>query len=233
MSASEEIKIIWLIGSMGYGSQLLYWEPILCGYVSRFPNCRILTTGTKTSESKDSLPVERIVKTVRVTLWRRAGEYPKMLMLVSPGIIGYIRKSAPVLLVLSEFGLLSIYGVIASLFRPKMRMLLLVESDPRSLARGWMSPLKRWVRKLICRRCDVILTNNDAGYRYLTTALGAPPSKVLKSIYLVSQPEMNTSNKSNCDIQLGLRHKRNDYVAFLYVGRFTIWFAPCPCFPRI
>ena len=222
MSAPKEIEIVWLISTMGYGSQLLYWEPILRGYVSRFPNCRVLTTGTQTSERKDSLPIERIVKTFRYRLWRTTGDYPKLLILMSPGIIGHIRKSAPSLLVLSEFGLLTIYGIIALLFLPKTRTLLLVESDPRSLASGWFSLLKRWVRKLICRRCDAILTNNDAGYRYLTTTLGVPANKILKSIYLVSQPEMNTPHsQTDVDIQLDLRHEKSDYIAFLYVGQLT------------
>lgn len=216
------MKVAWLVAAMGYGSQLLYWEPILRGYVSRFPNCRIFTSSAKVSVGKDPLPIEPVIKKFHIPLRQAAEDYHKLLILVSPGIIVDIKKFAPDLLVISEFGLLTIYGVIASLFRPKMRMLLLVESDPRSLAHGWLSRLRKWVRKMICRRCDVILTNNDAGYRYLTATLGVYPSKILKSIYLVSQPETNTiHNPPNLAVQLDLQHETSDYIAFLYVGQLA------------
>jgi glycosyltransferase involved in cell wall biosynthesis len=68
----------------------------------------------------------------------------------------------------------------------------------------------------------MILTNNDAGYRYLTTTLGVQASKIIKSIYLVSQPETSTIHQpSDFAVQSNLQHKTSDYVAFLYVGQLS------------
>jgi glycosyltransferase involved in cell wall biosynthesis len=218
----EKPRIAWLVSAMGYGSQLLYWEPILRGYVSKYPNCRIFTSGAKMSAGSDQLPIKPAIKKIHIPIGRAAGDYNKLLILVSPGIIGYLRKFPPDLLVISEFGLLTLYGVIVSFFRSQTRLLLLVESDPRSLAHGVLSPLKQWVRRMICRRCNVILTNNEAGYRYLTTTLGVQPDKILKSVYLVSQPETEAApGMLNSDIQSELQHERGDYVAFLYIGQLA------------
>jgi glycosyltransferase involved in cell wall biosynthesis len=214
----SEASVTWLIARMGYGPSLLYWEPLLVGYCEYFPNTRVLTSENKTLVHKGAPAVENAVTFRRIFLPKRKGSYPQSLIFVYPRAIIKVIRSPPDLLILSEFGLLTIYGLLAGLVRPSMRILLLAESDPGRLAGARTRRIRAWVRRLVCWRAARILTNNRAGEQYLIEELQILPGKISRGAYLVSRPRFAPeviAAKSGCP----LAHSSDEYISFLYVGQ--------------
>jgi glycosyltransferase involved in cell wall biosynthesis len=211
-------SVTWLVTRMGYGSSLLYWEPLLLGYCKHFPNTRILTSENKTFVQKGGPTVENIVTFRRLFSRNRRDSYPQGLIFVSPRSIIKVLRSPPDLLILSEFGLLTMYGVLASLVRPSMTILLLVETDPGRLAGARTRRMRAWMRRLICRRAARILTNNRAGERYLIEELRVLPGKIIRGAYLVSCPGF-ASEAIPPAASFPVAHSLGEYIAFLYVGQ--------------
>ncbi len=214
----SDASVTWLIARMGYGSSLLYWEPLLLGYCEHFPSTRVLTSENKTLVQKGAPAVENAVTFRRLFLRKQKGSYPQSLILVNPRSIIKVLRSPPNLLILSEFGLLTIYGVFAGFLRPSMRILLLAESDPGRLAGVRTRRVRAWVRRFICWRAARILTNNRAGEGYLIEELRVLPGKISRGAYLVSCPGF-ASEAIPAKRSFPVAHSPDEYIAFLYVGR--------------
>jgi glycosyltransferase involved in cell wall biosynthesis len=105
----------------------------------------------------------------------------------------------------NEFHITTLYAVLAKYFNPRLKILLLVESDPRSMAR---SGIEQKYRSFITKNVDLILTNNSFGEDYLIDKLKAKENKILTMPYL-------TSNI----IETGDKKGRTDVIKLLYVGQ--------------
>ncbi len=226
-------RVVWTTNSLGYGDDLLYWGPILSRYVQSFPNARFFTAadGQKVIPQSDvatdvatdaTEPTRHVVErlpSVRLPLGRRRYSYDRHVRLVSPSSIQTILAEQPDALVISEF-------TIPSLFATRIRkrratpILLLVESDPLRGDPLRVGLLKRVIRRYIAKRVDWVLTNNDAGRRYIESHLPVRNDRILSGPYVVSDvavDRMRPPTRSQADPrdELGDRDK----LVFLYVGQ--------------
>jgi glycosyltransferase involved in cell wall biosynthesis len=213
-------KIAWLITTMGYGSNLLYWEPLLRGYIDHFPETRVFTNGKKEPTGSSPLPIEDAVSIYRIPLGLRPRTYPRNILVIGPSIIAKALKFRPDLLILSEFGMLTVFGMVVTLLSPNCRILLLIESDSSKFSSRASAPYRAWFRRLLCKRCTLFLTNNIAGSRYLQDVLRVPEQRIIQSCYLVSEPPPRPdSDTGDSTLAAQLIHERHEYIAFLYVGQ--------------
>jgi len=210
MESLNTNKVAWLVTTMGYGDSLMYWENILKQYFKVFPELRIFSSDKKVIKSNDKLPFEYSVDLLKIPLGKGLGGYKKQIILAKPGIIFNLYKYQPDLIVISEFGILSIYAMLFSLFS-KTKVLLLVENHPyKGLALGQYS-IRRYIRKVICYFSDVILTNNMRSKDYLTNIIGVHEDKIIAEAYLVTIIDQN--------ILQGIKLIKPNKTTFLYVGR--------------
>lgn len=211
-------RIAWLVATLGYGDSLLYWERILAGYCATFPHTRIFTSGPKRLSIVDTLPLDRPVSLWRIRIGATRHLSPVVVTLPTPAVLPRVVSYAPDLIVLSEFGILTIYGLLVKLLRPRTRILLLVESDPSPLSARASWWFRSILRRLLSRAASHILTNNPAGQHYLVSKLGISPNKVTQGPYLISSPQ--TEPKwSEPDSNELLWHSLEEFVAILYVGQ--------------
>ena len=204
--------------SMGYGTELLYWEPLLAPiFRSAIQDLRIMCLQPGLSERYPDLPFIPPPVSLRIATPVRLGHYPWVTHMPSPSAILWAWRFQPDVIIVSEFSLLTVYGVVASRLRPRCRVLLLVESDPGPTMAsffGW----RRRLRRLVCRNSDLILTNNERGRRYLEHDLGVPERKIMQAPYLVPAPPPARGEPSQREPQ---DHSVDsvDECAFLFIGR--------------
>lgn len=205
-----------MTNSLGYGDDLLYWGPILSAYVRAFPNSRFFTAADGCRQIPASNHTVERLPAIRVPLGRRRFSYDRHLRLVSPTSIGRIARLSPDVLVISEF-------TIPSLLATRIRhahgtpTLLLVESDPLRGNPNRLGALKRGLRSFIAKHVDWVLTNNQAGQRYVRNHLPVARNRILCSPYVVSQ----VSASESAAVSLSPRAELGDAakLAFLYVGQ--------------
>ncbi len=179
-------RIVWLVNSLGYGESLLYWAPILSRYVKEFPHTRFFTAVGVDKPIPNSTHVVKGLTSIRVPLGKRRFSYDRHLQLVSPTCLAGIGALRPDVFVVSEFTVPSLYAVLYRSVR-RTPILLLVESDPlrgKADGLGWF---RRRLRRFIANRVDWVLTNNDAGRRYILEYLPIPAQRIMCGPYVVSE----------------------------------------------
>ena len=139
-------RVAWLLPTMGYGGDILYAEPILRRYVRSVPNCLIYCREGYKAEQRAALPMEPALRSFFLNSpGVRKGAYPFRMVVPSPGIIRHVLAYRPQVLVLSEFGPTTLYGLVAARLLCECRTLLLVESDPGAAGAsvlGWRRRLR-------------------------------------------------------------------------------------------
>jgi glycosyltransferase involved in cell wall biosynthesis len=197
---------------MGYGPNLLYWGEILKRYLKSCPNSIFFSTGERRLIPGTSHYIES-----KINHLPRIG-FLKNRIVALPNFLITLFREQPDLVVISEFGVISIYVCLARRHLPKAKILLLVESDSTRGGTKYSGPIRTRIRKFICRKADLILTNNNAGYTYLTQKLDVHPDKIEKAVYLTSELHpQRTNNPSNFSQQ------KNHKLNFLFVGRLIEW----------
>jgi glycosyltransferase involved in cell wall biosynthesis len=124
----------------------------------------------------------------------------------------------PDLLIMNEFSMLTIYCMLLSLVLRRTKVLLLVENRPIITASVLSRGIRKYLRRLIARNADAILTNNTTGRSYLIEELGVKASRIICRPYLISDMSPYISAAGGG----GTRHKVYDKdkpIHFLYVGR--------------
>lgn len=91
----------------------------------------------------------------------------------------------------------------------------LIESDPYH---GTRTPNRFtvWVRRQICRRIDLFLTNNEVGKKYLTDVLRVDPSRVMATPFLASEMVVDDNSLTSSDSKA---NEDRDRLVFLCVTR--------------
>jgi len=180
---TADTRVTWLVKSLGYGNRLLYWQPLLEYFVREFPLTLILTAETEAVIPRTQVSVQRIRRAIDLKLGSRSYAIPL------PTLLADIAKIRPDILIISEFGLLSMYATLYRAISSHTRVLLLVENDPKYLA-GYgvkrRSSFYRLIRRLIARHADRILCNTRAASCYVMSDLDVPQDKIELSCYLTS-----------------------------------------------
>ncbi len=212
-------KIAWLIASMGYGTSLMYWEPLLVGFVRRAPASRIYTNKNKVPSAGTYLPLEPVLRHVIVNKPKKKGaRYLTKMLVPNPDIIYHIVRYRPRIVIVTEFGICTLYGLLAARLCRPCQTILLVEGDPTPTlgrTRGWRLQLRRW----IARASDLLIANNASAADYLRDTLHVPEHKLLKAVYLVSAPGHNTRPVAAPSVAPQREVPSTRACVFLFVGR--------------
>ena len=213
----SEIKIAWLQPILGQNGNLMYMGPLLHGLADKCLELHVFAARYDGAEVQGNFKITCSNSLMAVER-RNAGLYPAGIRLIGPSIARSMIRYKPDLLILNEFSLLTLYGVIISLLRPSTRVLLLVECKPYSLGGFVLSTLKLIYRRFLSKFADMVLTNNQLGGDYLLNELNIPLNKIITRPYLVSDMTMSVPPEAIDRIQH--RTLRDDgNIRFLYVGQ--------------
>lgn len=182
-------QVAWLCHGFGYHGDLMYYRPILEGYLRSFPNTRVMVEKKLFGVQRNGSPLDPCLNIGNICIRRpaHAGDYGRYLDLPSPSLVYHLLRINPDLLMLFDFSRVTWLGAFTARLLPKCRVLLMVESDPKF--RGVQHQgIQLKIRRMIAHQADMILTNNHHGERYVTEELGADPSRVIARPYLTSQP---------------------------------------------
>ncbi|MFA6218822.1 MAG: glycosyltransferase family 4 protein [Erythrobacter sp.] len=172
--------------SYGYGGDLMYYGEIFAALRAIEPRLAIAVdraTGFANPHALDLRPLYR-----RHSLALPAGRgYAREIHAASPLLAVRVARMRPDVLVAVEFTPVSLLAMLGSVAVPGCRRLLLVESDPADRGASGACAVLALKRRAVAA-ADAILTNNEAGRRYLTERLRADPGKIEVGPYLTSRP---------------------------------------------
>jgi glycosyltransferase involved in cell wall biosynthesis len=171
----EQRRICFVAPYMGGNGKALYWGKLFEGLVARGLAVEVLT-GPRFA--REECP--NIVQNDTVAFTRVFG-----MVVPSPYVLVSLLKLKCDVMLILEFNILALMATVLSCLKGRTKSILLIENAPQftSAKRGG---LFRLVRKVQCRLCTGILTNNAAAFDYLVNQLGVPPSKIMTSVYLTS-----------------------------------------------
>jgi glycosyltransferase involved in cell wall biosynthesis len=173
-------RVVFLWSVIAYGSELLYMDPILAGFLREFPKTTLLNLETKSTVKQTGHPI--------LVIAAQRKFFGSIAVFLSA--MWHLWKASPELIILTEFDQMTIYGIFYRFFHKRTRLLLLVENDPSFLAFFYgvnrKSKLFQLFRKWVVSKVDFILTNSDKGGQYLREELKTEPDKVLVGIYSTS-----------------------------------------------
>jgi glycosyltransferase involved in cell wall biosynthesis len=214
MNDINQLRVAWLVPSVELGA---YWQPVLEEFTKVFPNT-IFYTGLVWPGFNPELPGANVIKLVgemkSLELTKTDG-YSRRLMVVSPGIVGYLLQFKPDVIFAQAY---SLWTLLALLLKPwgKWKFIIIYDgSSPNSDFRD--SKLRSFFRRAMSRYADAFVANSYGAKDYLIDGVGAKPENVFTKTYLVPDAATLQQSLENDEIaKLQLKHP-----VFLYVGRIT------------
>lgn len=192
---SHNKKVVWLTKSMGYNNNLLYWDPILEEFLVEFPDTTFITYETSAELSRSRHPINNTAPCLKIKIRGVSKTIP------SPKIIKVLKDINPDLLIISEFGLPSIYASIFKKISKKTKLLLLVENDPAYLENYYKVNRKGFlhntIRRQVINSADITLCNSASGRDYVVNELLAKEDSVITGCYLTSQVNIKKNERAS------------------------------------
>jgi glycosyltransferase involved in cell wall biosynthesis len=222
MIAHQQARVAWLTPVLGVGGNLLYWQPLLSALAGACADFRVFTLEFPGDTRSAGFAISCCGKLKRLYANERSSQhagagYISGFSVAGPRVFSQLKSYRPDLLVLNEFSLLSLYGIVFAQFRPRTRILLNVECRPRTSGSALLQKIRRAARRLMAKRADAVLTNNSEGLAYLREELDVAPGRIVCKPYLVSDLS------SQLDKEIAVRsvdpHSPDTRVHFLYVGQ--------------
>jgi glycosyltransferase involved in cell wall biosynthesis len=208
-------QILWCGASYGYGTDLMYFGPILAAFRARFPETLVTIDRAFPVEEYPDLPLLPVLslRDPWRILRRRAGSgYRRSRRFPTPATLLRLYRAPADLFVLIEFTPLAIACFLLSRLR-RRKALLLIECDPRFRgARGGFAEVS--VKRFIARRASHVLVSNIEGAAYLHGTLGVRPDRLTVGPYLTSVPPPPPAQPSEGEEPEG----RSRAVRFVFVG---------------
>ena len=217
----SETRVAWVTPVLGVDGNLLYTEPLLKALADRFKSLRIFTG--EFSGSAASLDIERCssLRIYRNERKTRRGRtlYRRGLHLATPSFIRRLASYKPDLLILNEYSLFSLYGILyARMSWRKPPALLIMEAKPRFAERQGLGHVRVLFRRLLLKGVNAVLTNNLEGRQYLTEVLNVPDHLIISEPFLVSDVS-GAARTSSAQASRERQHTGSRPVRFLYVGQ--------------
>jgi glycosyltransferase involved in cell wall biosynthesis len=110
------------------------------------------------------------------------------LQMISPRVLAKFVRAPEDVVVIYELALVGLYAGLSKLFRPRRRVVSMVENDYEHLGPTGTARLKVAFRKLVARMIDGFAANNAPARNYLIETLGVPPEKILVGWWLSGLP---------------------------------------------
>jgi glycosyltransferase involved in cell wall biosynthesis len=211
----KDLRIAWLIPSIGRGSTGYQWQPVLKKFTDLFPDTVVYTSRFPgfAEGFEDSFRVTVIGKITKFA--DNPMYYGSGWMLLSFAILPALWQFKPQVLFVNAF---SLWTVIVCIFKPfrKWKIILLYEgSSPNADFRD--SIIRTLFRHWMTRTADAFITNTNKGALYLIDFLGAGKEQVFTRPYEVPTPELLLRGK-NSQPKFFSNSIVQDPV-FLYVGQ--------------
>ncbi|MEM7313040.1 MAG: glycosyltransferase, partial [Planctomycetota bacterium] len=210
-------RVLWLFNSIGTKTSLLYWGRILPRFMERFPDTEVCAAMPPSKPIPETDKHVECVGAIHIPLGPRKNSYQRQYVVASPFIIGRIRQSNPDVVVVKELVAFAMYLALLRPLLGKTKILALIEGNPYQGRTRKPNALVLWLRKMACRRFDLIMTNNDGGKEYLMKSLGVPESKIYVRPFLVSDVSPPAAGDS-LELPEGIV-KPDNKVVFLYTGQ--------------
>jgi glycosyltransferase involved in cell wall biosynthesis len=214
----SEIRVAWVTPVLGVDGNLLYTEPLMKAFAAKFKKLRVFTGefgGNGASfevERCSSLRLSRNERKVQ----RGRTSYGPGLRVATPSVIAKLSAYQPDLLILAEYSIFSLYGMLYShLWRRKTRTLLVMEAQPRHPNFVVLGVLRLLFRRLLVKGADALLTNNVDGRRYLRDVLHVPDHRIISEPFLTSDVSAGGASSQARTRE----HNGSRPVRFLYVGQ--------------
>jgi glycosyltransferase involved in cell wall biosynthesis len=213
----SEMRVAWVTPVLGVDGNLLYTEPLMQAYARRFKSLRVFT-----GEFRGNAAAFEVERCGSLRLYRNERKvqngrttYGTGLRVATPSVIRKLAAYQPDLLVLAEYSIFSLYGMIYSrVLRRKARTLLVMEAKPRFPDFLVLGHARVLFRRLLVKGADAILTNNVEGRQYLREVLHVPDHKIISEPYLVSDVFEARAAQARPRAHDGVRP-----VRFVYVGQ--------------
>ncbi|MEM7593774.1 MAG: glycosyltransferase family 4 protein [Cyanobacteria bacterium P01_A01_bin.83] len=207
---NSEIRIAWLLPVAWY-----YWQPSLSEFSKLFPHTQIFT-GKWPGFAKgyeDSLQVKQVGKTqfVKLAAGLSKSYYGRGFSYMSPKIIVELLKYRPKVIFADSF---RVWTIIALLLKPWLRWKVIMTYEGSSPGVDHLdSSLRLLLRRIMTWSADALMTNSQAGKRYLSDILQAPVDKIFVHPYQVPSAKSLQNVSGNKPQQLELTKP-----VFLFVG---------------
>ncbi|MEC4985597.1 MAG: glycosyltransferase family 4 protein [Oscillatoria sp. PMC 1076.18] len=211
---NKNLRVAWLVPSVELGA---YWQPVLAEFKKAYPQT-IFYTGLVWPGFDPKVPgadLIQIVGQMKSLEIKKTEGYSRRLMILSPGIINYLLKFKPDVVLAQAY---SLWTLLAFLFKPIGKWKLIIIWDGSSPNTDFTdSGVRSFFRKWISQSADAFISNSEGGKKYLVEGLGAAADLVYKKTYLVPDVQTLQQNSAQAEVEK-LTQKR---PIFLYVGRIT------------
>lgn len=211
----KPIRIALLLPTIELGA---YWQPVVKHLTQQSEQTRLYTGRPWRGfdpQDLDNVAIEVVGETKRITASTEKTDYSGGFMSLSPEIVGRLFHFKPHVVIASGF---SLWTMLALLFKPigRWRVVLAWEGSSPSVDFRH-SKARSLLRKSMANLSDAVITNSQAGKKYLVDFLGVKASHVTAQPYMVPDSNMLMKRLENADIN-GIKSYWPAPV-FLYVGR--------------
>ncbi|MEP0907307.1 glycosyltransferase family 4 protein [Leptolyngbya subtilissima ST-M1] len=212
MNPIKDFKVAFLLPSTWF-----YWQPVLAKLAIKFPQTKLFTTHwTGFSKGLDqAFLVQELSQRKFVEIKSSKEGYSYGFTYLPLGIVNKLLEFKPNFIFSNSFG---IWTILAILAKPLGRWKIIIAYEGSSPNVDYAkSPLRLGIRKVMAKFSDGLVTNSQAGERYLVEVLKISPDKVYKKPYEVPVAEAFLDKQlDSTDLPIEPGKK-----IFLYVGKIV------------
>lgn len=203
-------RVAWIMPTLERG---YYWQPLHREFTRLFPNTVIFTGNWPgyLRGYEESFTVQQLEGFKFVVLRRTEAGADIGFTRAPASILPELRKFRPSVIFASSFNIWTLYALIYKSFT---RCRVVGVWDGTSPGVAYLdSPWHLRLRRFLARFIDAVITNSQAGERYLRDTLRIPESKIVRHPYQVPEPDALCSSKDGENA-----FKLNSRPVFLFVG---------------
>jgi glycosyltransferase involved in cell wall biosynthesis len=216
----SEIRVAWVTAVLGVDGNLLYTDPLMKAFAAKLKNLRVFTGefgGDAASFEVERCNSLRLYRNERKMQHGRTS-YGGGLRVATPSVMRKLASYKPDLLILGEYSIFSLYGMLYSrIGRRRTPTLLVMEAKPRFPDFLVLGRARVLFRRLLVKGADAVLTNNVEGRQYLREVLHVPDHRIISEPFLVSDVS-EASGASHAPARRR-EHTGSRPVRFVYVGQ--------------
>lgn len=174
---NRERTVAFVVPSLA--NSAAHWEPLFGAL--RGLGASVLAVGTGTPPPGSSARLEELPGRL-VTVRRRGTGHDVQFYLVSPALIGLLRRSRPDLIICMEYSIASLWAVVAGWV---LRRRVYIFQEHAAAATLRPGPLKNAYRRLLVRLADGVIANTPEARAEVLDVLRARPHKAIDLPLLV------------------------------------------------
>jgi glycosyltransferase involved in cell wall biosynthesis len=209
-NSRASIRVAWIMPTLERG---YYWQPLHREFTRLFPNTVIFTGNWPgyLRGYEESFTVQQLEGFKFVVLRRTEAGADIGFTRAPASILPALRRFRPSVIFTSSFTIWTLYAL-AYKFHRDCRVVAIWDGTSPGVA--YLDSLWHlWLRRFLARFLDAVITNSQAGERYLQDILRIPESKIVRHPYQVPEPDALCSGKDGEN-----PFKLKSRPVFLFVG---------------